>query len=231
MKLKKLLKAVLLFAVSVIISWIIFRGYEFGMILTSSIVVFICYLLIKEFRRRWKLGIPLMVSLNKTKEQVQEHLLFLFQHGHYKGIHGLIDELNYTCRCYPEYELTEWIVFRSWYKDLVDHALSHPDIYTLKAKGGEPYYKEDDPLYDPDAPDWWENYALKIDDDDEENTVYVRLDPIDESLRQREYRKNRFGNAISLGIGFGIGQSLFGDGNGSDGNSDGNSDGGSCCSG
>ena len=29
----------------------------------------------------------------------------------------------------------------------------------MKFKGGRPYSKEEDPLYDPDAPDWDEKYA------------------------------------------------------------------------
>ena len=29
-----------------------------------------------------------------------------------------------------------------------------PDIYGLTMKGGSPYDKDKDPLYDPNAPDW-----------------------------------------------------------------------------
>lgn len=233
MKLRKFLKATSFLAVSGLISWVIFRDYEFEMVILGSIIVFMFFLLIKEFRRRWELGIPLWASLNKTKEQVQRHLLFLFQHGHYKGIHALIDELNYTCRCYPEYELTEWIVFKSWYKDLVDHALSHPDIYTLKAKGGEPYYKEDDPLYDPNAPDWYENYAPKRYDDDEDDVVYIRRDKVEEMLEQRKNGKSSSGGAFLMGDGFCVGQTSFGDGGSGDGGDGGGcaGDGGSCCGG
>lgn len=44
--------------------------------------------------------------------------------------------------------------FRAWYKHEIDFMLEHPDIYHLSLAGGYEYRKEDDPMYDRNAPDW-----------------------------------------------------------------------------
>ena len=45
-------------------------------------------------------------------------------------------------------------IFRAWYKHEIDYMLEHPEIYHLSLAGGFEYRKEDDPMYDPNAPDW-----------------------------------------------------------------------------
>lgn len=214
MKLKKIFWAILILAAWCIVFSLFIPEVEaivfpsvLASIISASIIVYV-----KELHRRWQLGIPLFEKLDQTKEQVQNHLLFRFQYGHYKGIKGLIEELNYTLRCYPEYELTKWIVFRSWYKDLVDHALAHPDIYTLTVNGGKPYRPEDDSLYDPEDPAWSEfDLKREYDDDDEENLL--DWDPF---AKENEESK-RWSDAISIGYGFALGNTLFGSSSGDGG--------------
>lgn len=224
MNLKKIVWAILIFAAWCVVFSFFIPEVEFVVFFSvlASIVSASIVVCIKELHRRWQLGIPLLEKLDQTKEQVQNHLLFRFQYGHYKGIKGLIEELNYTFRCYPEYELTDWIVFRSWYKDLVDHALAHPDIYTLTVNGGEPYRPEDDNLYDPNAPAWSE-YALKReyddDDDDESEDDLLDWDPF---AKEKEESK-RWSDAISIGYGFALGNTLFGGSSGDGGCSSGDS--------
>lgn len=119
-----------------------------GLIAGMSVFIF------AEIKRRIENGIDLFASLESDPETVKDHMLFIMQHGHYKGISGALKEFNDIFRNYPQWRLEDWVVFRAWYKALIDHALEKPEIYVMSMKDGSEYSKDIDPLYDPDAPDW-----------------------------------------------------------------------------
>ncbi|MDE7396419.1 MAG: hypothetical protein K2M98_01690 [Muribaculum sp.] len=126
---------------------------------------------IQEYKRRKELGIDLDAKLEDDPEKVKEHMLFIMQFGHREGIVGMFNEFNTIFRNYPQWELQNWDVFRSWYKAQIDHMVARPNIYGMTIKeDGSPYSKEKDPLYDPDAFDWYqfkESHFHNYDDDDD----------------------------------------------------------------
>ena len=87
----------------------------------------------------------------QRREELKETMLLKMQYM--QGLEHTIAELNKIFNANNDLKLNRWVVFRSWYKDQIDYMLQHPDIYNLSVDG-EPYVKEDDPLYDPVAPDW-----------------------------------------------------------------------------
>ncbi len=119
---------------------------------------------IYQLKWRHDNGVDLFAILETDEEKLKEHMLFIMQ---YNGIENNLKELNDIFRNYPQWHLEDWIVFRAWYKAQIDFMEKYPDIYGLKNKrDGGPYCKEEDPLYDPNAPDW-DQYDRKHYYDDE----------------------------------------------------------------
>ena len=143
-----------------------------GAIVGALAFVFVVLLIgaFREIKRRADNGIDLTATLETDPEAVKSRMWVVMQFCHEDGIKGALKEFNDIFRNYPQWELENWDMFRAWYKDMIDHALAHPDIYTLtdKSEGG-PYSKMRDPLYDPKAPDW-EQFASPEYDPAEEIT-------------------------------------------------------------
>ncbi|MBD5281601.1 MAG: hypothetical protein HDS33_01065 [Bacteroides sp.] len=143
-----------------------------GAIVGALAFVFVVLLIgaFREIKRRADNGIDLTATLETDPEAVKSRMWVVMQFGHEDGIKGALMEFNGIFRNYPQWELENWDMFRAWYKDMIDHALAHPDIYTLTDKSdGGPYSKMRDPLYDPKAPDW-EQFASPEYDPAEEIT-------------------------------------------------------------
>ena len=162
----------------------------------TGIIVFIY----AEIKRRRENGIDLFATLKSDPEKVKADMLFIMQYGHSGGISAALEEFNDIFRNYPQWRLQDWVVFRAWYKDLVDHALEHPDIYTLGTKDGSPYVKENDSLYDPEAPDWAQfdrkHYYDEDEDDDDDN-------PDDDYGIGRKKIRESASEGFWLGVGLG----------------------------
>ena len=167
-------------------------------------------LCIYQLKWRHDNGVDLFATLETDKRKLKKHMLFIMQ---YHGIEENLKELNDIFRNYPQWELHKWEVFRAWYKAQIDHMVLHPDIYGLSLNG-EPYKKENDPLYDPSAPDWalYDRDHYYDDDDDD-------FDDDDDEDYGKEDKKNKFSDAFAIGMGIGIVNSLtcgsvFGGGSG-----------------
>lgn len=154
-------------------------------------------------------GVDLFATLETDEEKLKAHMLFIMQ---YHGIEENLKELNDIFRNYPQWELQNWEVFRSWYKDQVDHMLKYPEIYNLTMKAdGSPYSKEKDSLYDPDALDW------ELFDRDHSDDAADDDDDFDDA--DQHDKRSGAGDALAIGMGIGIvtgitGNSLFGGGSG-----------------
>ncbi len=153
-----------------------FGHIEFDYIVISFLgtilTIFIIFVIIGI---KWRLdnGIDLCVTLESDPEKVKNHMLFIMRHGHPGGIKAALNEFNDIFRNYPQWELQNWEVFRAWYKDLMDHAVKNPEIYSIRMKDGSTYSRDTDPLYDREAPDWdqfdprdYDEYDDEEDDDD-----------------------------------------------------------------
>ncbi len=141
----------------------------------------------------------------KKRAELQERMLFKMQYM--QGIEYTIVELNKIFTANPRLRLTRWIVFRSWYKCQIDHMLEKPDIYHLTV-GGEPYNKDDDPLYSPSAPDWSLYDRDHYYDDDDDYEYRVDDDDFDDlNIKERSSDDE----ALALGIGIGVASGLTGD--------------------
>ena len=154
---------------------------------------------VAEIKRRHENGIDLFAYLETDPMKVKKHMLFIMQYGHHEGIVGALNEFNDIFRNYPQWKLTEWEAFRAWYKKEIDHMLKYPDIYNLTMKSdGRPYCKEDDNLYDADAPDWEQFERPHYYDDDEDD---IDDDDFDEKAPDL---KTAAKEGFLMGIGFGI---------------------------
>lgn len=123
----------------------------------------------KEISWRVHNGVDVFATLETDPETVKNLMLITMRHGHADGIKGAFKEFNEIFRNYPQWRLQDWVVFRSWYKNVIDQAVKFPDVYKLEFKDGTmPYSKEQDPMYDPDAPDW-EQFNPYYDDDDNDD--------------------------------------------------------------
>ncbi len=139
----------------------------------------------------------LVTERQKKRKELQETMLVKMQYM--QGFEHTVTELNKIFTANRKLKLTRWIVFRSWYKEQIDHMLQHPDIYHLTVDGA-PYSKEEDPLYDPTAPDWsiYDRQHYYSDEDDEE---YDDEDDYDSYGDTR--RRNKTTDGIAFGIGLG----------------------------
>lgn len=145
---------------------------------------------IKEIKRRVDNEINLTSTLEHDPEKVKSRMLFIMQHGHHEGIKGALNEFDDIFRNYPQWELEKWDPFRAWYKEFIDFALEHPDIYTLTMTyDGAAYDKAADRLYDPDAPDWEQYMPEEIEMTAEEKAY------IDELIKRDLYPERRSGSA------------------------------------
>ena len=124
------------------------------------------------------LGIILLICLansgsekpKKSKAEVRRELLWKMKH--WQGQEELDDIFRFY-NDHTDYDLKNYPPFKSWYKTHVDDWLKDGCI---RLKGGGEYKPEEDPLYDPDAPDWYDTYDIRYiyddeeeDDDDEDN--------------------------------------------------------------
>lgn len=156
--------------------YLYFETIDFGLVFLAifgSIMTFLLIAAVMGIIWRVKNGVDLFATLETDPEKVKEHMLFIMQYRHSGGIKGALKEFNDIFRNYPQWELEKWVVFRAWYKQIVDHALANPEIYILRMKDGSDYTKEQDPLYDPDAPDWEQfdrPYCLDDEEDDDDYT-------------------------------------------------------------
>lgn len=158
-------------------------------------------------------------SLRLTRrEELQKTMLLKMQYM--QDINDTCEELNKIFNANRSLKLTRWIVFRAWYKAQIDHMLKYPETYNLTLQG-EPYSKDDDPLYDPNAPDWslydrkreyYDDYSDDDDDYGDDDDEYYDDDDPDEDDDDEFYdgiRRKRFRHAaedgLAMGIGLGIG--------------------------
>lgn len=157
--------------------YLYFGRIDFGLVFLAILGTIITFLIIAAVIGiiwRAKNGVDLLATLETDPEKVKEHMLFIMQYGHSEGIKGALNEFNEIFRNYPQWELENWEVFQAWYKQIIDHALENPEIYDLIMKDGSDYNKEQDTLYNPDAPDWEQfdrpRYYDEEDDDDYTDT-------------------------------------------------------------
>lgn len=203
---KKLnLLLLVLFGVWLYSLYLYFGEMDFGLVVLAIIGAVATFLMIAAFGGIiWRVnnGVDLLATLETDPEKVKQHMLFIMQ---YHGAEENLKELNDIFRNYPQWELQKWEVFRAWYKDLIDHALERPKIYNLTMKDGSEYSKENDPLYDPDAPSW-ELYDRKryYEDDDSHDEAndddYEDYDDNDDTPDLKQAAKDGF----MMGIGFGV---------------------------
>lgn len=159
-----------------------------------------------EIQRRRDNGIDLFATLETDEEKLKAHMLFVMQWGNGGGIKGQFKELKDIFRNYPQWHLTDWEVFRAWYKDKIDFMCEHPDVFVMTMKDGSPYEKEKDALYDPAAPDWAQFDRERYDDEDDNDDDYIDWHP------QYDDKDKRYKDAISIGMGFAIGNTIIGGG-------------------
>lgn len=148
--------------------WLWYASTHFGMdgissffvsLLFSILTVFvlgIAALIIMSFKDRIDKGINPFVKLESSPKPVKAQMLFRMQH--INGIERAMEEFNQIFKNYPGWHLDKWEPFRSWYKHQIDFLAERPEVCGMKFKDGRPYRKEEDPLYDPDAPDWEKKY-------------------------------------------------------------------------
>lgn len=175
-----------------------------GVAIAGALIGFLIYLVLKfpvllylEYRRRIENDIPLDVILETNPDVVKGRMLELMYYGHPDGDDAMLAEFNKIFRYYPQWNLEEWDYFRAWYKDFIDFVLSRPDLITITKNGGHEYVKEEDSLYDPDAPDW-EPYEYVV------NKVFSEIES-ERELKRKESERRRDNYARALGIGMGIG--------------------------
>ena len=171
--------------------------------LLATVGTFLLIAAIKAFVWRYQNGVDLFATLETDPEKVKARMLFIMQ---YHGLEETLKELNDIFRNYPQWELSNWEVFRAWYKAQIDHMLEYPEIYAMTMPDGTVYTKEDDPLYDPDAPDW-EQYDRPRSSDDDDDDDCDDDDYDDYGRRSRRSADTYSATAYFNGSGFGIGPS------------------------
>lgn len=140
----------------------------------------------------------LVAYYQEKRREKEEHMLFIMQ---WNPFGEALSEIDKMFRKNKELKLHRYKAFRAWYKYNIDFMLTKPDIYNLSFKGSHsPYCKEDDPMYDPNAPDW-EIYDREHDSSDDDFQD-------DDNLGERSKGLSE-GDAFALGLGIGIGQGLF----------------------
>ncbi len=185
--------------------YLYFGRIDFGLVFLAifeTIMTFLIIAAVIGIIWRVKNGVDLLATLETDPEKVKERMLFIMQYGHSEGIKGALNEFNDIFRNYPQWEFQSWEVFRAWYKHLIDHALENPHIYNLKMKDGSQYSKENDPLYDPGAPEWeqFDRKRYYDDDDDEDN---------DNGDNDTPNLKKAAADGFMMGVGFGIANSII----------------------
>lgn len=210
---------IILFFLSAIPAFVLLPGSIFERLLMSIFCGAIIGLMVfplSEIKRRKENNIDLFATLETDPEKVKARMLVVMQFGHEHGMAGALKEFSDIFRNYPQWELQNWEVFRSWYKNKIDYMLKYPDIYRLTMKSdGSPYAIENDPLYDPKAPDWeqYDNYHTHdLEDEDED-------DDDDFDYYGEKCSNNHLADAFSVGVGIGLVSGLIGGAPGSSGNS------------
>lgn len=206
--------------------WFLVCYYKIGGDTVDSILMAIflgavtsfLYLPIRETRQRIRKGIDPWAKLETDPEVVKAHMLFVMQWGHEHGVKGAIKEFNEIFRNYPDWRLHDWEVFRAWYKDLIDHIISFHGIHALSGPDGEPYTRENDDMYDPEAPDWkqfdrrhYYDYDVDDDDDDEESDNFddgYGYDDDDDYSDGGHKLKRSAEEGFYTGIGIGAGMNI-----------------------
>lgn len=208
-----------------------FYGYlEFGHLFLSAFGTIVTILIIYAILGIiWRInnGVDVFATLETDPEKVKERMLFVMQYGHHNGLKGALEEFKDIFRNYPQWHFQNWVVFRAWYKNMIDGVLREPDIYHLTMDDGEPYIKEEDPLYDPDAPTWeqfdrhhYYDINEEDDEDDEENDEDYDGDDGDDEDDDEDYDgdddedsgnelKKSAGDGFYFGLGFGAGHSIL----------------------
>ena len=182
--------------------YLYFGRIDFGLVFLAifgTIITFLIIAAVIGIIWRAKNGVDMLATLETDPEKVKEHMLFIMQ---YHGVEENLKELNDIFRNYPQWELEKWEVFRAWYKDLIDHALENPEIYNLAMKDGSDYNKEQDPLYDPDAPDWKQFDRKRYYDDDDD-------DDDDDDNNDTPNLKKAAKDGFMMGIGFGLANTIL----------------------
>lgn len=113
------------------------------------------------------LGIILLICLansgsvkpKMTKAEVERELLWMMQHCPSEEVIKFYnDHTDYNLKNYPP--------FKSWYKHFIDFAL---EAGIIRLKGGGKYDPNEDHLYDPNAVDWYDTYAIHYDEDEDDD--------------------------------------------------------------
>lgn len=138
------------------------------------------------------------------REELRVKMLVRMQHP--SGVDNVLKEFNRIFTLYPDLKLSRWVVFRAWYKDTIDHMTKFPEIYHLTMKSdGSPYRKEDDPLYDENAPDWElfdRDHTHDFDDDDNDSNDSSGGNDMKKAAQE----------GFLMGVGFGATNSIPGGG-------------------
>ena len=130
------------------------------------------------------LGIILLICLansgsekpKMTKAEVERELLWKMQHCSSEEVIKFYND-------HTDYDLKNYPPFKSWYKHFIDFAF---EAGIIRLKGGGKYDPNEDHLYDPNAADWYDTYAIHYDedeDDDEEEDLVAKV------LEQRRIEK------------------------------------------
>lgn len=137
------------------------------------------------------LGIILLICLansgsekpKKSKAEAEKELLWKLRRFSRPEAYDKAFELFEE---YPEYDLELYPPFKSWYKTFIDDW--HKDG-CVKLKNGGKYHPENDPLYDPNAPDWFGTYHIFRDYDDEDDNDDDGEDLVAKVLEERRLER------------------------------------------
>lgn len=170
-----------------------------------SAMTFVILAALREIRWRIKNGIDVFATLETNQEKLKRHMLFIMQHH---SPDETLKELNAIFRNYPQWELEKWMVFRAWYKHLIDSTIRLYGTSCIIKKDGTEYSTDTDSLYDPNAPVW-----AKFDTDRYlyEDEDYFDDDDDCEYKTKKGLYKDAAKDGFALGTGFEIGSDIIGD--------------------
>lgn len=162
-------------------------------VIALAVLAYIVY----KFVRYWKYGIEDPDLIEYISEKEKGKMLIKMQWDNLDGVYRVLEYVLPTINKYPECNFQDWDAFKAWYKETVDNHSSLVELYYRTHVDADfVYCKENDPLYDPDAPDW-EQF-----DRDHSHDFDPTLDYTDYSLgynKKRRAAEDGFFTGIGLG--------------------------------
>lgn len=153
-----------------------------------------------------------VLFLQGKRKEKEEQMLFWMQYRSFPDAMRAIEQLF---RQNKHLKLHRYRAFRAWYKYHKDWEKNNPEFYAkLLANGMTPH--EEDPYYDPNAPDWAQfdrpHYYDNCDDDDDYDDDYDDddYDDYDDDSRSSRLRKAAE-DGLMMGVGLGVADDLFDD--------------------